>query len=203
MTTLAVVGAGGHGREAYAIATRPTQVWTDVVFCDDGAIDEPRLARLGSPAVHPIDAVGEVADEHLIAVGDPTSRRRIADAIGERARAAHLIADDVWVGPDVELAPGVMLYPGAAVTTNVRIGSHSHVNCGAIISHDCRIGAFVSISPGVHLNGDVMVDDGAFLGTGAIVLPGRRIGQGAVVGAGAVVTTDVAAGVTVVGVPAR
>ena len=41
------------------------------------------------------------------------------------------------------------------------------------------------------------------LGTGAVVTPGRTIGDWAEVGAGAVVVTDVPAGVTAVGVPAR
>jgi acetyltransferase-like isoleucine patch superfamily enzyme len=36
-----------------------------------------------------------------------------------------------------------------------------------------------------------------------VVLPGLRIGAGAVVAAGAVVTADVGAGRTVMGVPAR
>jgi acetyltransferase-like isoleucine patch superfamily enzyme len=49
----------------------------------------------------------------------------------------------------------------------------------------------------------VTVEAGAFLGAGAVVLPGLRIGAGAVVAAGAVVTADVPAGQTVMGVPAR
>ena len=40
------------------------------------------------------------------------------------------------------------------------------------------------------------------VGSGARVLPGVTVGSGVTVGAGAVVTTPVADGVTVVGVPA-
>jgi maltose O-acetyltransferase len=49
----------------------------------------------------------------------------------------------------------------------------------------------------------VTVEADVFLGAGAIVLPGLRIGRAAVVAAGAVVTADVPAGQTVMGVPAR
>jgi len=41
------------------------------------------------------------------------------------------------------------------------------------------------------------------VGAGAVVIPNVRIGAGALVAAGAVVIGDVAAGVTVLGVPAR
>ena len=48
-----------------------------------------------------------------------------------------------------------------------------------------------------------VVEHGASLGSGSVILGGVRIGRGALVGAGAVVTTDVPAGETVAGVPAR
>jgi len=47
------------------------------------------------------------------------------------------------------------------------------------------------------------IEDGARIGGGVTLLPGVTIGASAIVGAGSVVTRDVAAGVTVVGVPAR
>jgi len=43
----------------------------------------------------------------------------------------------------------------------------------------------------------------ASLGSGAVILCGVTVGENAIVGAGAVVTEDVPAGATVVGVPAR
>jgi len=200
VTTLAVVGAGGHGREAHAVA-RAVAAWDDVRLYDDQPGDAERLARLGVVVSGPVrDAVH--ADELVIAVGDPSIRHRIDTELGAHAGAV-LVDPSARIGTDVELADGVMVYPQAVITTNVRIGRHSHVNCGSIVSHDCRIGAHVSISPGVRLNGDVTIEDGVFLGTGAIVIPGVAVGQGAVVGAGAVVTSDVAPGTTVVGVPAR
>lgn len=200
MAVLAIIGAGGHGREAHSIAIG---CYDRVVFADEGVVDRARLARIGSPPVIELDDLTDRCDEYVIAVGDPTVRRAIADRLTPSAAPATLVADTASVGTDVELEGGVMIYPGAVLTTNVRIGRHSHVNAGAVLSHDCRIGEFVSVSPGVLLNGDVTVEDDAFLGSGAVVLPGRTVGQGAVVAAGAVVTADVAAGATVVGVPAR
>jgi maltose O-acetyltransferase len=41
------------------------------------------------------------------------------------------------------------------------------------------------------------------IGAGAIILPGVKIGEGGIVGAGSVVMSDVPAGMTVIGNPAR
>lgn len=203
---LVIVGAGGHGREALAVArtlNRRSDRWSEVVFVDDAPVDGERLARVDAACEGDVDSLIASGDEHVIAIGDPATRRRVADRISTHAPAVALVDPSAWIGDDVHFAPGVLVHPGVICTTNVRVGVHSHLNCGAIVSHDCRIGDFVSVSPGVRLNGDVTVGDGAFLGTGAIVLPGRCVGQAAVVGAGAVVTDDVAPGATVVGAPAR
>ena len=200
MTTLGIIGAGGHGREAHAFAV---ERYETVVFADDNDVDTDRLGRIGAPLVVSLSELAARCDEAVIAIGDPAARRSVAGRIGPDLPMTNLIADATTIGTDVTMAGGVLVYPGAVLTTNVRIGAHSHVNCGAVVSHDCRVGSFVSLSPGVLLNGAVTVEDGAFLGTGAIVLPGRTVGQGATVAAGAVVTSDVAPGATVRGVPAR
>lgn len=201
---LVIVGAGGHGREALAIArtvNRRHERWSVIGLVDDG-VPDPGLVD-DATLLGTTGFLIEHGDEHVIAIGAPTIRRAVAERIGEAAPAISLVDPSAWIGDDVDLAAGVIVHPGAICTTNVRVGLHSHLNCGVIVSHDCRIGDFVSLSPGVKLNGAVTVGDGAFLGTGAIVLPGRSIGQDAVVGAGAVVIDDVAPGATVVGVPAR
>ncbi|MDW3217886.1 MAG: acetyltransferase [Acidimicrobiales bacterium] len=203
---LVIVGAGGHGREALAIAreiNRLTDNWHEILFVDDGETDADLLDRVDAEVIGGLAELRVNGDDHVLAIGDPGVRRRLDAEIDGDAPAIPLVSLDAWIGDDVHLDDGVMIHPGVTCTTNVRIGRHSHLNCGAVVSHDCRIGDYVSVSPGVLLNGAVTVEDDAFLGTGAIVLPGRRIGQGAVVGAGAVVVDDVAAGATVVGVPAR
>jgi serine acetyltransferase len=53
------------------------------------------------------------------------------------------------------------------------------------------------------LSGCVHLEQGVHVGTGATLIQGIRVGAASTVGAGAVVLHDVAAGITVAGVPAK
>jgi serine O-acetyltransferase len=110
-------------------------------------------------------------------------------------RLAHKMAmqsAQVSIGDPVVVAPGVYLLHGQVV-----IDGLVEIRSGAVI------GPFVTI--GLRA-GDVRgatIEEGVTIGTGAKVIGGVRIGPGARIGANAVVVDDVAAGATVVGVPAR
>ena len=138
--------------------------------------------------------------------------------------------EDVVVGPFVNLygcsvgdgariGPFVEIQRGARIGARCKVQSHSFVCEGVTIEDDVFVGhgvVFVNdkYPRATTDEGDVqgpedwtlletVVERGAALGSGAIVLGGVRIGAGAIVGAGAVVTSDVAPGEVVAGVPAR
>jgi sugar O-acyltransferase (sialic acid O-acetyltransferase NeuD family) len=108
-----------------------------------------------------------------------------------------------FVADDAKIGSGCQVLALAAVCAGSILGESVIVNTAASIDHDCIIGNGVHIAPGAKLAGEVVVENFAFVGTGAVVLPRIRIGTNAIVGAGAVVTKDVAAGMTVIGNPAR
>ncbi|NTU77945.1 MAG: serine acetyltransferase [Chloroflexales bacterium] len=70
------------------------------------------------------------------------------------------------------------------------------------IGRNCSIIAAVTIGMRNEWEFPVIGDD-VFIGAGARVLGGIKLGDGAVIGANAVVITDVPAGATAVGIPAR
>ena len=106
---------------------------------------------------------------------------------------------------------------------NIRLGRGVFLNFNCIILDICEveIGDQTQIGPGVQIlaadhprdpderaaglefGRPVTIGRNVWIGGGAIILPGVTIGDDAVVGAGSVVTGDVAAGVTVLGNPAR
>ena len=144
-------------------------------------------------------------DAH-IAIGDAGIRRRIAERL---LRELPSIVFPPVIHPLARLAvnavvdPGAFVAMGAAVCADARVGRHAILNTNASIDHDCVLGDFSFVGPNAALGGTVIVGEGAFIGLGAAVLPNLRIGANAVVAAGAVVVRDVAAAVTVMGVPAR
>jgi sugar O-acyltransferase (sialic acid O-acetyltransferase NeuD family) len=103
----------------------------------------------------------------------------------------------------VSVGEGTVICVGATLTVDITIGRHVLLNYNSTIGHDCRINDFATVSPGANLSGYTHVGRCAYIGAGAVTVENHTIGDGAVVGAGAVVTRDVPAGVTVVGIPAK
>lgn len=198
---LVIVGAGGHGREMLDAAS-PT--WPVRGFVDDGPVATDRLQRLGTPLLGDVAWLVEHPATYALGIGTSAVRRLLAARLDAAGCSAATVRDlGAHVGADVELGVGVVLFDRCTVTTNVRIGDHTHLNVGCAVQHDSVVGSFVQFSPGVFVNGDCTIGDDVFLGTGAIVTRGCTVGDGAQIGAGAVVLTDVPAGARVVGVPAR
>lgn len=203
---LVIIGAGGHGREALEVvramnAASPAFELLGVL--DDDPAAEITLSRIGTPLLGPPEMLADIDACYVIGVGDSEARKRIALRVQDYGREpANLIHPHASVGDDVELGPGTIINAGSRVTTYTSFGTHVHLNTNANIAHDSRLDDFVTISPGVSLAGTVHLHEGVTLFTNATVIPGRTIGAWTTVGAGAVVTRDLPAGVTAIGVPA-
>jgi len=112
-----------------------------------------------------------------------------------------------WVSHLARWLTGIEIHPGA------RIGRRFFIDhgMGVVIGETAEIGDDVLIYHGVTLGGlsgqpgkrHPTIGDGVVIGAGAQVLGPVRIGKGGRVGSNAVVVSDVPAGVTVVGIPAR
>lgn len=113
---------------------------------------------------------------------------------------------------DVILGACTFLGEGCRIGAGSRLHHGAALCAGAIVGARCYIGTHTTfidvVIPTVadkaqEVHRPPRVEEDAVIGCGAVLLPGVVVGKGAVVGAGAVVTRDVAAGITVVGNPAR
>jgi sugar O-acyltransferase (sialic acid O-acetyltransferase NeuD family) len=173
-------------------------------FVDDGDVELARLDRIGAELLGTSQWLIERPGTYLLGIGTGEVRRRLSTRFEDAGcEPATLIHPGSHIGLDVVLGDGAVVFDRCTITTNVRIGRHVHLNVGCAVQHDSVVGDFVQFSPGVLVNGDCDIGSDVFLGTGAVVTRGCRVGSGARVGAGAVVLDDIAAGATVVGIPAR
>lgn len=198
--SITVVGAGGHGREVADVAQACGIVVTG--FVSDGPPDGAAIERRGLAVLGPVSVLDGSTDL-VLGIGDGRVRRRVAAELPEGTWTVALVHPLASVGSDVELGEGTVVAAGARLTTHIRVGCHVYIGPNATIGHDAVLGDHVTVLPGATVSGNVTLGDGATIGTGANVLQGLTVGKGATVGAGAVVTSDVAAGVTAAGVPAR
>jgi serine O-acetyltransferase len=106
-----------------------------------------------------------------------------------------------------KILTGIEIHPGATLGRRFFIDHGT----GVVIGETAVIGDDVTLYHGVTLGGTSLhkgkrhptLEDGVIVGSGAQVLGPITVAKGARIGANAVVLSDVPAGVTMVGIPAR
>ncbi len=141
-------------------------------------------------------------------------------AIADRVMIRSSTVAASAIGADSDVGPYAHVRGGCRIGENVHIGTsaelkNSTLGDGSKTGHfsyigDATLGRDVNIGAGTitaNYDGEAKhattIGDGAFIGSDTILVAPLSVGAGATTGAGSVVTRDVAAGSTVVGVPAR
>jgi len=127
-------------------------------------------------------------------VGDSASIREEC-RIGERC----IISRCVTLNYHCIVGDRTKVMDGTHLTGNMSVGNDVFISVNVSTTNDNAMG---QEGYAEHVVGPEIADH-AVIGAAATLLPGVLIGQGATVGAGSVVTRDVPANGTVLGVPAR
>jgi sugar O-acyltransferase (sialic acid O-acetyltransferase NeuD family) len=207
MSSLVIVGAGGHGKVVVDII-RAAGRYEPVGFLDaDPALAGTRVG--GLPVFGAFNLLPKLRQQHrvsraIVAIGDNRARYRYAGLLkAEGLELVNAIHPTAFVSPTAVLGTNVVVAPHATVVTEAHVGDSAIINTTAVVDHECDVGTAAHVCPAVALAGRVRVGEFAFVGIGAKVIQCRAVGAHAVIGAGAVVIEDVPDHATAVGVPAR
>lgn len=200
---LLILGAGGH---AHAVADLAVECgWTVAGFTErDPAVGRAHIVGRDADAVSFFRA--RKVEGVIVGIGNSALARRaeLFQFLRESGVTVPSLSHPrAVISRSCRIGDGAVVFPGSVLGAGVAVGENAVIYSGVVMEHDSRVGDHAYLSPGVILSGSVTVEAGAFLGAGAVVLPGLTIGKDAVVAAGAVVISDVRAGETVMGIPAR
>lgn len=201
---LIVVGAGGHATVVIdAILAAGGHHPSLLCLVDDDPATHGRLV-LDHRVQGSVDSVIRSGDLFHIAIGDNASRQMIYERLHSRgAQCRSIVHPRSTISTHSVLADGVFVGANAVVAPKASLARAVIVNHGAVVDHDCVVGAFSHVAPNASLAGGVSIGARVLVGSGAVVLPGIAVGQDALIGAGAVVTRNVNARDVVSGCPAK
>jgi bifunctional UDP-N-acetylglucosamine pyrophosphorylase/glucosamine-1-phosphate N-acetyltransferase len=190
-----------------------TIIGADTVFIDEDV-------EIGQDTViYPHSTIfGKVRLGEGCVIGPAAHLRNVTG--GDRVTIVSSTVADTTLGSDIDIGPYAHLRGNTQVHDHVHIGNYAEMNRSDIGAHskighfsylgDTTVGEAVNIGAGVitaNFDGTskhpTHIGDGAFIGCDSVLVAPVDIGEQARTGAGSVVTHDVPASETVVGVPAR
>ena len=202
---LVILGAGGWARE---VCTWMCESWSlppKVVFAVDPEYASPPIQCCGREYQVISDwNFKESVREFIPGVGYPDVKRKLIKKAREWELVPFkpIIHPKAHCAPDVNMALGCVIGPGAIIGSGVHLGRCVTIGPGCIIGHDVVIEESSTCMPGSIISGNCWIKSGVCIGAGAVLREKVVVGHGSVIGAQAGVICDCIDDGVYVGVPA-
>lgn len=208
MKKIAIIGAGGFGREVKTIIDDINKVekqYEFVGFFDDGFPKDEVIN--GFPVLGGVADINDLQEKYaiVIAIGDPKTKAKIHEIISnDLIEYPNIVHPRAMISEDyVEIGIGNIITAGCIITCNIKIEDFVILNLMCTVGHDTTIKSYASFMPSVNISGEVIIHEKVYVGTGAKIINQLEIGQNTIVGAGAVVAKSLPENCTAVGIPAK
>ncbi|MCJ8164443.1 NeuD/PglB/VioB family sugar acetyltransferase [Pontibacter sp. E15-1] len=207
MKKLLIIGCGNVG----GFIANNLEEFTGERYAIEGFLDDDAQkcgkVLFGYPVLGSIDKISEYAAEVavVVCVSNPRIRKNILDKLSAFSTISFpsFVSSHVWISNNIRIGKGVIIYPGVAINYNTSVADFSILNMNCAIGHDCRIGRCATLAPGVSLGGFTVLENCVEMGINAATVQGSRVGENSIVGGMGMVTQEIPANCTAVGVPAK
>jgi sugar O-acyltransferase (sialic acid O-acetyltransferase NeuD family) len=189
----ALIGSGGFAREIRAAMKMP-----DIQFFVDDKYEDLDNNILGLSKFNPKEYMVAVA------IGDPLVRYNIIQSLPKETKYFTFIDPTVQIHDDnVQVGEGSIICAGTIITTNVKLGKHTHLNLLTTIGHDTQIGDYFTTAPGSKISGNCTIGDCVYVGTNSSIKEKIIVCSGVTIGSNATVVKHIVESGTYVGVPTK
>lgn len=157
-----IIGFGGFGREVYYSMTDEEK--QDITFFVDDAFFN------NEKNVLPLSKFNPKTHEVIVAIGDPHKRKNVIDSLPKNTKFFTFIHKSVLILDErVEIGEGSIICPNVILTTNIKLGKHTHLNLSTTIGHDCNIGEYFTTAPGAKISGNCTIGNLVYIGTNSSI----------------------------------
>jgi len=190
----ALIGAGGFAREIKAHIGD----FSMKCFIDDEYWVE------NDDNIFPLSKFNPMQYRVLVAIGDPKDRFDMVQKLPKNTQYFTFIHPNAQIlDSNIEIGDGSIICAGCILTTNIKIGKHTHLNLQTTIGHDCEIGDYFTTAPGAKISGNCKIYDCVYIGTNASIKQKINIHSLATIGLNAGVVKHITKPGIYTGTPAK
>lgn len=143
----------------------------------------------------------------LFSMGDTRIRQSLAEQIKSKGgKVPTLVHPSANISRFTTISEeNVLIFPQVVIQADTTIHENSIICGSSIICHHSIIGKNCFIAPKALIGAYTNIENNVFIGQGALSISGKvkNIGENAVIGARALLTKDIPANSTVIGIPAK
>lgn len=164
MSSLLIIGAGGHARSVLDLALS-LGTYDGIVFATSRENDSPvpGFGLLDERSLSPVE-MRKRFRAAVVAIGDNRARLAKVRSLSSSGMALPaLVHPRAHVSALASLGAGTVVMAGAVVNAFAEVGDGCIVNTGAVVEHECRLGDGVHVSPGAVVAGGCSVGEGCWL----------------------------------------
>ena len=211
MKDIAIIGAGGFGREVACLINRINEndlTWNLVGFFDDNLSLKGQMISHYAPCLGGIEDLNSFDKELnvIIAIGSPTTMKKVVGRItNSNILFPNIIhPETVLTDPEtVSIGKGNIIQAHCTLSCDVAIGDFNVLNGSVVFGHDVKVGSYNTFMPAVRVSGEVKIGNENLFGVGSIVLQQLKIGDNVRLSAGSVLMTKPKEGQMYIGNPAK